>query len=287
MKPRALLPAGLLLILLLSACGGAQVAQEPSPTPAPTEPPPTATWTATPAPTETPSPVPPTATPTLTATPSATPTPTLTPTPTETPSPSPTPDPALLRDDFSDPDSGWEVVEWEDGSVGYGDGIYFARAVLDAQFVWGIAGREFTNTVIEVETTQVEAPANNNNGYGVMCRAREQEGGGDEGYVLRISGDGYYSIMRIVAGEFQALVDWTTSPVINQGNASNSLRAVCDGPRLALYVNGELLAETKDTSFAAGDIALSATTYEADPTEIHFDNLVVLDPADEEEAAQE
>ena len=93
-----------------------------------------------------------------------------------------------------------------------------------------------------------------------------------------ISGDGYYSIQIVVEGDWNPLVEWTTSGVIRQGDATNHIRAVCDGTHLALIVNGELLAEVEDTTYTEGDIALTATTLEDEPTEVHFDNLVVYTP---------
>jgi hypothetical protein len=45
-----------------------------------------------------------------------------------------------------------------------------------------------------------------------------------------------------------------------------------------LAVNGEWLAEVEDSTFAAGDIALTATTFEDVKTEAHFDDLVVRSP---------
>ena len=236
----------------------------------------TATPTFTSTPTHTPTP---TATPTSTSTPTSTPTPTatLTPTPTATPTSTPTPTatPApgevIFRDDFSDPESGWEEGSFDEGSIGYDDGTYVVTSILEDQMMWGIAELDDSDVVIEVEATQVEAPPNDNNAYGVMCRVQEN----DDGYVLRVSGDGFYAITIIVDGEFENLVDWTTSSVINQGDATNALRVVCDGPTLALYANGELLAETTDTTYPEGNIALTATSYETERTEVHFDNLVV------------
>ena len=193
------------------------------------------------------------------------------------PEPPPT-EGVLLQDDFSDPNSGWEVGEYEDGSVGYGDGYYFVTATRDDGAMWGVAYQDFTDMVIEVDATQVEAPANDNNAYGVKCRVQVEEGTGGDGYAMMISGDGYYSIQEITGGSYESLVDWTTSPVINQGDATNRIRAVCVGDRLALYVNGELLAETTDDTYTSGDISLMAATLEPEATEIHFDNLVVRGP---------
>jgi hypothetical protein len=183
------------------------------------------------------------------------------------------------EDDFSDPGSGWEVGEDEGGSVGYGDGYYFVTSVNEGKAMWGLAQRHFTDVMIDVDTIQISAPANNNNAYGVKCRVQteEVELGGD-GYALLISGDGYYSIQLITGGDYEALVPWTQSGAIRQGNAANHVRAVCDGTRLALFVNEEFLAEAEDDTYASGDISLMAATLEAEPTEIHFGNLAVVEP---------
>ncbi len=76
--------------------------------------------------------------------------------------------------------------------------------------------------------------------------------------------------------DHEPLVDWTSSDLINQGDATNHLRAACDGSDLVLFVNGELLGEASDSTFSEGDIALTASSYEeGESTEVHFDNLVV------------
>ncbi len=197
--------------------------------------------------------------------------------PTETPRPTTQPTPsisAFFQDDFSDPNSGWEVGNYDTGSVGYAQGTYSVVSYGNSHMMWGLARRNFADVVIEVDALQVSAPSNNNNAYGVMCRVQED----DDGYVLRISGDGYYAIHRIVDGRFEPLVDWTSSSVIRQGNADNHIRAVCDGSHLLLEVNGELLAEAQDTTYAQGDIALTVTSFESETTEVRFDNLRTLPP---------
>jgi hypothetical protein len=71
---------------------------------------------------------------------------------------------------------------------------------------------------------------------------------------------------------------WTESDVVRQGNATNHIRAICDGSSLVLLVNGQRLATAEDSTFASGDIALTATSYEDELTEVRFDNLVVQQP---------
>ena len=206
--------------------------------------------------------------------------------PTEVPREAPThpsrPTPAapasagiLFQDDFSDPDSGWEVGDYDTGSVGYKSGAYFVTSASDGSTMWGVANRSFDDLFIEVDTTQISSPANNNNDYGVVCR----EQGDGAGYYMLISGDGYYAILVKAAGrDFEPLVDWTKSDIIRQENATNHIRAVCDGSTLALFVNGQRLATAEDDAFSRGDVALTATSYEDEPTETHFDNLVIREP---------
>ncbi len=181
---------------------------------------------------------------------------------------------ALFQDDFSAKSSGWEIGDYDTGSVGYEDGAYVVVSREKKQMMWGLANRSFDDLVLETDATQISAGPEDNNAYGVMCRVQPD----NEGYLLRISGDGYYSIQVNIDGEFETLVDWAKSDAINQGNATNHIRAVCVGNHLALSVNGTLLAETDDDTFSGGDIALTATTFEDEPTEIHYDNLAVYAP---------
>lgn len=177
---------------------------------------------------------------------------------------------ALFEDDFSDPGSGWEVGTYETGSLAYSDGSYSVTSFGDGNMMWGLAGRSFQDLIIEVDATQVSAGPEDDNAFGVMCRVQPN----DDGYVLRISGDGFYAIHKIEDGDFEALVDWSTSGIIRQGDATNRIRAVCDASDLALLVNGELLADASDSTFSEGDIALTVTSFEEEATEVHFDNLV-------------
>ncbi len=192
---------------------------------------------------------------------------------TETPHIDPTDEPvnALFQDDFSATDSGWEIGEYEGGSVGYKEGRYFVTSASNGSTMWGVANRSFDNIIVEVDAIQVAAGPEDNNDYGIVCR---EQGNGD-GYYLLISGDGYYSIMKSAEGQFTELVEWTQSNAISTGNATNHLQATCSGTSLKLSVNGQEIVTTEDNSYTSGDIALTATTYEDQATEIHFDNLIV------------
>ncbi len=194
--------------------------------------------------------------------------------PTVAPPPPSTPSNVIFQDNFDNPASGWEIGEYDTGDVGYEDGVYFVTSTDESQVMWGVSNRSFDNCVIEVDATQITAGVDSNNAYGIVCR---DQGDGD-GYYLRISGDGYYSISIAQGGEFEALVEWTESSAIHQGNTHNHIRAICDGSSLALFVNEQHLVTVDDGTFTQGDIALTATTYESGATKVHFDNLVVHTP---------
>lgn len=180
----------------------------------------------------------------------------------------------IFSDDFADESTGWEQGEYETGTVGYESGAYSVVSFGDGDTMWGVSNRTFADVVIEVEAEQVRAPTNDNNDYGVMCRVQEN----NDGYFLLISGDGFYAILLRADGQFTQLVDWTLTDRFNLGNATNRITAECNGSSLSLTVNGNLLAATEDSTFSTGDIALTATSYEAQETEVQFDNLRVTKP---------
>jgi hypothetical protein len=177
-----------------------------------------------------------------------------------------------FSDDFSKENSGWEIGSFDGGGIGYTGGIYFVSSTGSGSTMWGAAGRSFEDVIIDVDAEQVSAPSNNNNDYGIACRL-QQDGGG---YYGLISGDGFYSILRESGGDsYDILVDWKESNHIRQGNGQNHLGLSCVGSKISLFVNGQLLAETSDSMYDSGDIGFTATSYEPEGTEVHFDNLTV------------
>ncbi len=184
----------------------------------------------------------------------------------------------IFEDDFSDPASGWDVVEAEGekdthSSVGYKSGAY---AIVTEGRGWvemGGSNQYLSDVVIDVDATLISAPPGNWAYYGVGCRT-----GGFGGYYLYVDRDGTYGIVKINRGEFDWLVDWRESAAIRQENETNHLRVVCAGSYLALYANGELLAETWDDFYKHGEVVLAAASGGDGPAEIHFDTLVASVP---------
>ncbi|MGC9335537.1 MAG: protein kinase domain-containing protein, partial [Anaerolineae bacterium] len=182
----------------------------------------------------------------------------------------------VFQDGFDNPGSGWEDADYEGGSVGYENGVYSVVSFGNGSVMWGVANQFLTDLIIEVDATQVSAGPENDNEYGVACHVQPD----GDGHYLSISGDGYYAIWLNVGTDWLPLVDWTPSDAIQRGNATNHIRAVCNGPALTLIVNGQHLTTVEDTTFADGDIALAAASYEDTSTKIVFDDVVVYVPPD-------
>lgn len=180
----------------------------------------------------------------------------------------------LYQDDFSNPNSGWTTWEQDLSAVIYQDGGLVIR-VNEAGFdYWSRPGKRYSNTRIEVETTKIDGPDDND--FGLICRYRN----GDNFYAFLISSDGYYGIARVSDGQYKLLGNdgMQYSEVIEQGNATNRIRGDCAGSTLTLYVNGSMLAEIQDDSFQSGEVGLVAGTYGTPGTAIRFDNFMVSKP---------
>jgi hypothetical protein len=180
----------------------------------------------------------------------------------------------LFQDDFSDPSSGWDQVNEVEGITDYANGVYRILVNTENTDVWSNPGLNFSDTVTEVEATKVGGPDDND--LGLVCRYQDES----NFYFFIISSDGFYGIARVLNGdqELVGLENMEYSEIINQGNATNHLRAECVGQTLTLYVNDQQVFQTTDTQFSSGDVGLIAGTFDVAGTDIHFDNFVVSQP---------
>jgi len=87
-----------------------------------------------------------------------------------------------------------------------------------------------------------------------------------------------YAIYKWEGEATTQLTQGKAPDIIETGVARNTIRIVCDGSYLALFVNDVKITEVFDETFTYGDIALVVTSYDETPTEVHFDNLEVYEP---------
>lgn len=173
-------------------------------------------------------------------------------------------------DDFSDPASGWGAASHETYVRGYQQGEYLIQIDVPDWYVWTTAGKSFGDVEIQVNA---RSAGTTDNHYGVMCRYDDATF-----YYFAISSDGYYAIyLHESDGQLLSLTgtDMLYSPAIRQQHADNQIRAVCEGTRLSLSINGQQVAEVENDTLSKGDIGMAAGTVKTGGTSIWFDDFEV------------
>ncbi|MCZ7540370.1 MAG: hypothetical protein M5U29_10730 [Anaerolineae bacterium] len=149
------------------------------------------------------------------------------------------------------------------------------RAERAASFTWGAEGDNYEDVIVDVRAEQLSTDKDNL--YGVLCRLAQDDAGDWSGYALLISGDGHYGIADLSRGSLDFLLEWHQSGAIEQGQATNTIRAVCAENYLAVYANGEFLGEVKDSLYRrAGQVGLIAGASEGAVVHVAFDDLTVF-----------
>ncbi len=183
------------------------------------------------------------------------------------------PDLVQFQDDFSNPGSGWYTYQDSNGSAGYSNGSFRIKVTNTSYLLWANPNQSLQNDIsIYVDATKAGGPDDNK--FGVICRYQDS----DNFYYLFITSDGYAGISMFKNNEQIWLTGDTliSSDAINQGAATNSIRADCAGSTLTLYANNQKIASVTDSSFSGGDVGLVAGTYETPGVDILFDNYMVF-----------
>ncbi len=186
-----------------------------------------------------------------------------------------TSDGILAAEAFDDPQSGWTVFDNADGTAGYVDDGYQIVAG-NASTVIGFMPTEVASIGIEVDADVREAGEAGDFEYGIVCRAQETTSA-TEGYLLSVGA----THVRIGAfdtrGDYRELTPW--EDILAPTSGSRRLGAVCDGNRIELFVDGELVADTIAIGLDGAAIGLFAVAYGAEPVTVQFDDLRLVHPS--------
>lgn len=180
----------------------------------------------------------------------------------------------LFSDYFTNPTSGWDVRHDSNAITDYQNGEFVIFVGKIETILWSKPNLHLTNVIIEVDTREAAGP--DDNLYGIICRYQDS----NNFYRLVIAGNGYAGITKRAKGVVTVLSGplLTRSPAVNRGQASNHLKAVCDGSQLSLFVNEQLIAQAQDSDFTGGDVGLLASTGKHPGVEIHFSHFTVKQP---------
>jgi len=178
----------------------------------------------------------------------------------------------LLVEDTFDTDDQWRQYDnRRDLFLGFRAGV-FRLDFNGRKYVWTQRVGEFENVAFEAEAAQISDY--NHNAYGLACRLDPANSG--RGYFFLISGDGYASIRWSNGRSLEPIVSAAPSDSIRRGRASNRIRAVCIDNYLALWVNGDFVAEARDGRAAAGAVGLAGVmNYAGRRLTIDFDDVKV------------
>ncbi|MGC9346986.1 MAG: hypothetical protein ACP5JG_02505 [Anaerolineae bacterium] len=195
--------------------------------------------------------------------------------PTPASPPMPLPDSYIIADDFARPNPAWARFDTEQGAVYALAGELYVEDRGKGTAVYSpLVGHKYEDVVVDVQVRHVQGSVDN--WMGVLCRHQDEE----DYYMLAISADGYYLILKVIDGVATPLAGPEYSDVIRSGKAENTLRARCRGSMLTLWVNDALLATRSDNGIAeAGTVALFADAVQRNEIVVAaFDNFVMAEP---------
>lgn len=185
------------------------------------------------------------------------------------------PDTYIVADDFAPPDPKWARFDTEESAVyALAGELYLEDRGQGTAVYTPLIGEKHADVEITVDIRHVQGTVNN--WIGTLCRQQDEM----NYYLLALSADGYYLILRVVDGEATPLVGPEYSEVIRIGKSENNLRVQCRGNSLSMWINDELVAVTSDNDLQEpGTIALFADAVQRGEILVAaFDNFVLASP---------
>jgi predicted outer membrane repeat protein len=176
-------------------------------------------------------------------------------------------------DDFSDPASGWAVVDDTYVRSEYLDGEY---RVLTKQagyfYLFSAPTCDRRSYVVEADARWVGSPGS---GYGLMFGLI---GDFEEFYLFDINTDyKRFRLLRADPTDWTVVVPITDAPAIKGGTASNHLKVTRDGDQITLEVNGTVLGTWTEGSITGlTGSGVVSSPYSSEPvSDARFDNFRV------------
>ena len=175
---------------------------------------------------------------------------------------------AYYADNFSNPSSGWPVVDDTNHTDAYVGGEYQMRVKVPSQGWSTTPGGTITDFIAAVTARN----ANANNGlYGMVFGIN---GDWSEYYEFDLNG-AYFSIWKW-NGAWTALQNWTSSSLIDTGGGANRLKVMRNGASISVYVSDHLLTTISDSSFTgARRFGLAVSSPNSGTIDVRFDDFTL------------
>lgn len=200
--------------------------------------------------------------------------------PTATPERSPislpeNPGEVLFQDDFSTDQGDWGIAQ----GISIDGGQFNLRVDQPSNYVWSTIGPNYADIDFQVDTEKLGGP--DDNSFGQVFRFQDQK----NFYTFEISSDGYYTVNKYEDGVWNNLIDWTASPLINQGQAHNQISTIIQGNYYTFLINGVQVDSMTQDSPVEGGVGVIASSYAEPDVNIGFDNVLVRTPGGAREIA--
>jgi hypothetical protein len=184
----------------------------------------------------------------------------------------------VLRDDFSDPSSGWpNAAATRDADLGFAvytdTGGYQLTPVKDDVFGFVVAPRQAPGGDVRIEADLFLYAGIGRGAAGLGCRYQDAR----NFYAFIARGDAVLMIARVKDGQVQPLAQGSVRSVM-AGSVDTRLTVECRGDELRLSAKGGATLTARDGSFAAGSSGLFVLGESMAGTSAVFDNFV-LQPA--------
>jgi S1-C subfamily serine protease len=185
-------------------------------------------------------------------------------------------------DDFSNEGSGWDVYSTETGSAYYSNGEYFLEDVGGDVYYYAQPYLAFDNVEMSFDVRVAENNGDDLNEMDLICRNVDL----NNNYEFRLFNDGNVGISKWLDGEYIVLFELRQSDV--SWEIPHRVTVTCDGNQLSLGVDGQIVAETTDDSFATGGVSLSVynPNQEGSRFVAAFDNFEAAVPSSGQQASE-
>jgi hypothetical protein len=182
----------------------------------------------------------------------------------------------IFSDDFS-------TVQWgtgtdSDSSVEYANNALQMIVFTTNHFIWSAPNSE-TYQDVHMETTVLNNGTDSTTAFGFMCNMQAND---NDFYFLAMTPAGEFAIAKAADGQSDLFLtnddQWAFSDQIITDASSYRLGADCGNGTLALYVDGQQIASTSDSSYTSGGIGLFTWSgEEATTTNVSFDDFIMTE----------
>ncbi len=183
----------------------------------------------------------------------------------------------LLKDDFSDSNSGWGIGTDADSLVEYVNGGLKMTVFKTDYFTYSTPD-DITYQNLHIDVAVANNSTDEMATFGVMCNQQVTK---EAYYYFGVSPNGEYAIAKAAVAKDDVVLTnngkWTASKLIKKNAKSYTLGVDCGGDgALALYVDGQKIGSVTDTSYSKGRVALFAWNAKVPSgTDVTFDNFVM------------